>query len=143
MTTTIDLDPTTPVAQMRWPARRYSGPVVALAAVLALLAGLAVTAVRPHQTASGVPEVRINVGAAPYPAPAAAAWRDAGGIMHPIDVWSGNTVTARATEVIVSVAPVNGQARCDLYINSRVMDLANAGTGMPVAICSWVSTPAP
>lgn len=121
--------------------RQYSTLVVALVSAVSLAVGLILTDFRPHHTPEvpEVPEVRINVGVSPYPAPAAASWRGADGAVHRIDVWSGEPVTARAVEVTVSVARLNGApAQCDLYINGQVKDLATISPQEQAATCSWV-----
>jgi hypothetical protein len=138
----IDVTPEQDVPEAPAASRRYSSAVVAVVAALAgLVAGAAVIGVRQRSVSPNLPNVRINVGVSPYPAPATASWRGADGAVHSIDIWAGEPVTAPAAEVTVAAARLNGgPAQCDLYINGRVVDLATTGPQDQVVTCSWTST---
>lgn len=140
----IDVTPDQDAPEIPDAGRRYSGAVVAVVAVLAALVALAVGAtvvgMRQQSATPAVPQVRINVGVSPYPAPATASWRGADGTVHAIDVWAGQPVTAPAVEVTVAVARLNGApVQCDLYINGKVEDLATVAPQDQVVTCSWTA----
>lgn len=125
-------------------ARRYSGVVVVVVALLGIVAGAAAVGFLPHAKPAAVPQVRINVGVRPYPAQATASWKGTDGKIHQIDVWAGEPVTAPAVEVTVAVARYNGgDAGCDLYINGHVEDVAVTAPQDQAVTCSWTSTERP